>query len=247
MTDYSEIALVRSMRFLSDSQAAIAHNLANANTQGFKAKIPIAQVSTTSFRSTLAANMPTVGYSEFTVWTQGSTRPTGEKMHVALNGDYFFRVKGDDDQTYYTRRGDLQIDNRGRLVTANGLPYLDKNGNEIVFPSGEDAPKGNLKISPDGEITEEGGDGRYGTIVVVSIPDKNALTPIGAGIYRDPANQAASVRPGALRQGYLEQSNVQTVDELMRMISVQRSFQATQKALTSVGRIKQSFVSMMMR
>ncbi len=108
-------------------------------------------------------------------------------------------------------------------------------------------PKGDLKISPDGEITEDGGDGVYGKIAVVGIANKNALTPIGSGIYRDPTNQVASLRPGALRQGYLEQSNVQTVDELMRMISVQRSFQATQKALTSVGRIKQSFVSMMMR
>ena len=84
-------------------------------------------------------------------------------------------------------------------------------------------------------------------LVVVGIPNKDALTPVGAGIYRDPENQVVSLRPGAVRQGYLEQSNVQTVDELIRMINVQRSFQATQKALTSMGRIKQSYVSIMMR
>ena len=247
MADYSEVALVRSMRFLSDSQAAIAHNLANANTQGFKAQAPIAKVTSNSFRSLLAENMPTVAYREYTVWTQGAARPTGEQMHVAINGDYFFRVKGDDSQTFYTRRGELQIDDQGRLVTPSGLRYLDETGNEIVLMGEEGMPKGNLKVSPDGRITEENGDRTWGPIVVVDIPDKNALVPVGGGVYRDSANQVASLRPGSLSQGYLEQSNVETVDELMRMISVQRSFQATQKALTSVGRIKESFVSMMMR
>ena len=60
-------------------------------------------------------------------------------------------------------------------------------------------------------------------------------------------NQVVTPGRGTVRQGYLEQSNVQTVDELISMINVQRTFQATQRALTTVGRIKQSFVSVMMR
>ena len=70
---------------------------------------------------------------------------------------------------------------------------------------------------------------------------------VGGGIYRDTMNQVVTPGPGTLRQGYLEQSNVQTVDELISMINVQRTFQATQRALTTVGRIKQSFVSIMLR
>ncbi len=247
MADYSEIALIRSMKFLSDSQAAITHNLANTNTQGFKAKSPVAQISSNSFRSMLDQNMPTVSYREYTIWKQGMTRPTGEQLHVAINGEYFFRVKGGDDQVYYTRRGDLQIDARGRLVTSDGMRYLDESGKEIVLNDGEGMPRGNLKISPDGQISEDGGERTWGPLVVVEIPNKDVLTPVGAGIYRDLENQVVSLRPGAVRQGYLEQSNVQTVDELIRMINVQRTFQATQKALTSMGRIKQSYVSVMMR
>lgn len=247
MSEYSEIALVRSMMFLSESQAAIAHNLANANTQGFKAKAPVAQVSPSSFWNELSSFMPTVDYSEYTNWNTGSARPTGEQMHVSLNGDAFFRVQDDRGQTYYTRRGDLQIDDRGRLITGDGLRYLDASGVEIVLGDAGEMPKGNLKISPAGEISEEGGERIWGPIAAVGIPDKNALTPVGDGIYRDTANQIATPRSGMIRQGYLEQSNVQTVDELVRMINVQRSFEATQKAMTSVGRIKQSFVNVMMR
>ncbi len=247
MADYGEIALIRSMKFLADSQAAITHNLANANTQGFKAKASVAQISSNSFLSVLAENMPTISYREYTVWKQGMTRPTGEQMHVAINGEYFFRVKGDDDQIYYTRRGDLQIDVRGRLVTGGGMRYLDESGKEITLSDEEGMPKGNLQISPDGRISEDGGERTWGPLVVVGIPNKDALTPVGAGIYRDSENQVVSLRPGAVLQGYLEQSNVQTVDELIRMINVQRTFQATQKALTSMGRIKQSYVSVMMR
>ena len=247
MTDYSEIALVRSMSFLSDFQAAIAHNLANANTQGFKAKAPVAGLATDQFGQVLDATMPTVAYREYTNWRQGTARPTEENMHVVIDGESFFRVMDGDKQTYYTRRGDLQIDSSGRLVTTGGLRYLDKFGHEIIISDDDGPPRGGLKISPEGEISEESGERTWGPLGVFEIPNKEALMTVGAGIYRDTMNQVVTPGPGTLRQGYLEQSNVQTVDELISMINVQRTFQATQKALTTVGRIKQSFVSIMLR
>ena len=247
MTNYSEIALVRSMSFLSDFQAAIAHNLANANTQGFKAKAPVAEIATDQFGQVLAATMPTVAYREYTNWGKGTARPTDEKMHVVIEGESFFRVMNDDNQTYYTRRGDLQIDSNGRLVTAGGLRYLDKFDHEIIISDDDGPPRGNLKISPGGDISEEAGERTWGPLGVFDISNKEALMSLGGGIYRDTMNQVVNPGPGTLRQGYLEQSNVQTVDELISMINVQRTFQATQRALTTVGRIKQTFVSVMMR
>ena len=118
-------------------------------------------------------------------------------------------------QIFYTRRGDLRVDDRGRLVTADGLAYLDRNGAQIVVGDADEMPTGNLKISADGEITEDGGDGRrWGPMDVVGIPNRNALVPIGEGVYRDTLNQITTPQSGSVRQGYLEQSNVQTVDEL---------------------------------
>jgi flagellar basal body rod protein FlgG len=247
MTNYSEIALVRSMSFLADSQAAIAHNLANANTQGFKSKTSIARLADDQFGQVLAAAMPTLAYQERTNWNPGTVRPTEEKMHVVIDGEYFFRVTDDSNQTFYTRRGDLQIDKEGRLVTAGGLRYLDSSGHEIIISDDDGPPRGNLIIARNGELAEDGGDRTWGPLGVVKVPNRDALTTVGNGIYRDTMNQVVTPGPSSIRQGYLEQSNVQTVDELINMINVQRTFQAAQKALTTVGRIKQSFVSVMMR
>ena len=77
--------------------------------------------------------------------------------------------------------------------------------------------------------------------------DPNALVPVGSGNFQDPGKQKLEVVSDGVRQGYQEGSNVDSLQELVQMIVVQRSFTATQKALGSVGRMQESLVQNLSR
>jgi flagellar basal-body rod protein FlgG len=78
---------------------------------------------------------------------------------------------------------------------------------------------------------------------VFRVRDMQALRPAGAGKFEDLANQQLELAGDGVQQGYQEGSNVDSLQELVQMIVVQRSFSATQKALTSVGRMQDQLVA----
>jgi len=247
MASYAEASLVSSMSFLAEAQANVAHNLANANTTGFKRSEAVAETTTSRFRGMLDVALPTVRFSKAVDWTQGIPEPTNEKLHVALEEPgTFFRVRNRDGSNYFTRRGDLKIDAEGYLATANGARYLDNQDQEIQIGS-----VGELIIKTNGEINsaDSGADSTItlGTLGVFS--DQGlTLESVGAGLFRDPTNQLLTTNASAtIRQGSLERSNVEVVTELVRMIEIQRSFQAVSRALTSIGRLGSSFTAALNR
>jgi hypothetical protein len=71
--------------------------------------------------------------------------------------------------------------------------------------------------------------------------------PVGKGLYTDPLNQSATQAGDSVQQGYLEGSNVDSLQELVQMITVERSFTATQKALTGLGRLQENLISNILR
>lgn len=248
MADYGEIALVSGLAYLAEAQAAIAHNLANVDSASFKRRTPRAVPFDGGFRSELGKVLPSVGYAETIDWTSGPVRPTGERTNVSLGPDDLFRVRGQDGRTYYTRQGKLLVDATGRLLTPEGYAYLDPNGNEIVLS----AAAGNLSdvaIQTNGTITS-GSDGSQvlGQLGTFRLADRSGLQPVGHGIYLDQKNQQPLPAPGdSLQQGFLERSNVDSLSELVSMITVERSFEATQKTLTTIGRLKSAYIDSMNR
>lgn len=248
MTNYSEIALVRGLNYLSDVQAAIAHNLANVDTRSFKRRSFHTASDTRSFESELQARLPTVRYHETTDWRPGMARETGNRLNVSLDGPYFFRVQDEAGRSFYTRDGEMRLDAQGRLVTRNGMRYLDQKGAEIALRNAEGTP-GDVAISPNGMITDTSGSGQsWGPLGVWSVKDRTALQPRGDGLFVDTAHQdpALAAAP-AVQQGYLEGSNVDTLQEMVQMILVQRTFSATQRALTGVGRMHSGLIDNMLR
>lgn len=252
MAGYAETALVRGLSFLSEAQAAISHNLANVDSSGFKRRSAIATSENARFQSMLEQEMPTVGFSQIVDFTPGTLRTTGEATHVGIEGErnknLFFRVKLPDGNLGYTRNGQLQLDDQGRIVAGDGSKFLDASGNEIQLGT-DTATLAGVVIEANGQIRYRKDPAKqWGPIGVYAVPDTRTLEPIGGGVFKDTSAQAAAAVPtNSVRQGYLEQSNVQSLDELVRVMIVERTFQATSKMLGSVQRLQEAFASAMAR
>lgn len=242
MPRYSETALVRGLHFLGEAQSAIANNLANLETSSYKRRSPVAATSSTAFSRVLDQRLPTVRYGEVADFQPGSVRETGNPMEIALSEGTFLRVQDQKGRTYLTRDGQLSIDSQGRLVTSEGLRYLDVNGNPIQFGVGTESPT-SLVISSSGQVGDSQLGTAYGQLGLFRVPDTSKLVPVGSGNYEDLGKQKLEPMQTGVQQGYREGSNVDSLQELVQMIVVQRSFSATQKALGSVGRMQDNLVA----
>lgn len=247
MTNYPEVALVRSMSWLLDAQATIAHNLANVDTAGFKRRGSVAETGTTRFQTMLQANLPTVVYKDYPDWGAGSLRQTGNHFDVSLDGLAFFKVQDKQGFASYTRDGAMRLDEKGRLVNRDGACYLDVNGQEISL-LGDNGVPGDISITGNGTITDPA-DGRViGQLGVHEVPDTSALQAIGNGRYLDTRKQTTRQATGnPVRQGAIETSNVDSLQEMVRMITVQRSFNTAQKALSSMNRMQETLSTELLR
>jgi len=144
-------------------------------------------------------------------------------MHVAIRGQGYFVVEQQDGSQRYTRNGNFTLNSEGQLVTQSGNPVLS-NGGAPIFFSPQDTE---IKISGDGSISTN--NGPLGRFRVVRFDDEQSLQLEAGGLLStdDPPQDIA--RPTVI-QGALESSNIQPVQELTQMITVQRAYEGV-KAL----------------
>jgi flagellar basal-body rod protein FlgF len=245
VTNYGENTLVRGLTFLAEKQAAIANNLANVDTTSFKRRAPIATTER-GFRSMLDRELSTVGYQEQADMQRGTIRETGNLYDVALDGPQWLHVQDKNGKNYYTRNGQLQLSIDGSLVTRGGLAVLDAADHPIAIGTGEDVPS-ELRISPNGTLSNPATGQTWGPVALAVFPDAGSLTPVGKSLYVDPKNQRTTQAADGVQQGFLEGSNVDSVQELVQMITVERSFTATQKVLSGLGRLQENLVTNMLK
>jgi flagellar basal-body rod protein FlgF len=226
------------------SQAATSNNLANVSTTGFVADLQ-------QFRSmpVFGEGQPTRVYAmserPSTDFKPGSKMMTGRDLDVAVSGDGWFAVQGKDGNEAYTRRGDLQIDPNGLISTSNGLPLLG-DGGPIAIP-----PADKVSIGSDGTISivPKGGDPTQLAVVdrikmVAAQYDEmekgtDGLMRLKSG---DIALADASQR---LMQGFLESSNVNSVNEMVNMIELQRRFEMQVKMMKTADEMAEGSASLM--
>jgi flagellar basal-body rod protein FlgF len=242
---YGEIALVRSLGFLAEKQAAIANNLANVDTTSFKRRAAVA-VPEGGFHSLLDRQLSAIRYEERIDLQRGTIRETGNLFDVAVDGPQWLRVQDRDGQRYYTRSGQLQLGADGRLTNREGLAVLDQAGQPILIGAGEETPS-EIRFAPNGAITDPATGRSWGPIAMFELAEPQALVPVGRGLYADPKNQKATPANDGLQQGYLEGSNVDSLQELVQMISVERTFAATQRVLTGIGRLQENLITNVLR
>ena len=214
-----------SMAELSQRQDRVASNLANANTTGY--------LRDRSFATALRERIDAEGAPQSTRVagqvadvTAGSLVETGNALDLAIEGNGFFAVQGDDGRTRYTRAGSFVLAADGTVRSPQGHALLRDDGARLTLP-----PSG-------GEIdVTSGGDVRVGGALAGRIQTVEVLDP-GQMVRLDGASFDAgglAVQPGGgrVRQGFIAASNVDAVGEMVEMMSHVRLFESQQKALTA--------------
>ncbi len=240
---------------------AISNNLANANTVGFKKQRADFQdliyqtVRSAGAQNSATTSSPTglqVGSGVRMVATarqfsQGALQNTGNPLDLAIEGNGFLVVQQPDGTQAYTRAGDLKTDAQGRIVTSEGLPLEPS----IVVPP--DATT--VSIGADGTVTAtmkgQAQPTQLGQIQLAAFVNPAGLSSAGHNLL---TTTAASGEPlvgtpgtdgrGTLMQGSLEHANVEVVEEMIGLISAQRSYEVNTKVITAADEMLRTVTNM---
>ncbi len=202
----------------------VANNIANMNTVGFRAE----QVMFREFLVDTKEGDKISYVQDFGIamdLADGPLQSTSNPLDVAISGIGYMVVQTADGEKY-TRNGHLRLDDQGRLVTQDGNPILDEEGKEIEF----DDPTVSIDISRDGTITAA--DGETFRLQIVGFDNQQDLEKAEGGLYETDQAPFAIDEP-QIMQGMLESSNVNAINEMTQMISVQRSYEAMQQMVKS--------------
>lgn len=234
----------------------IANNLANANTTGFKrTRADFEDLLSETVRSPQAVRpegggLPTglqVGLGVRTAGTtrsfsQGDFTETGNPLDLSIEGQGFFRVTRPNGEYAYTRAGNFKVDADGRLVTQRGEliePRITVPENALDF-----------SVSPEGIVTakmpNETQPRELGQIELSNFVNPAGLEALGGNLFAETSasGQPTFSRPGenatgSVTQGFLESSNVKAVEEMVAMISTQRSYELNSKVIQTADQMLQ--------
>jgi flagellar basal-body rod protein FlgF len=212
-------------------QDVIANNLANATTAGYKGDRAVQQAfpamllqQVQTGRQIGSLSLGTRVADVVTDGSQGAIRNTGNAYDLAIAGDGFFSVQAATG-VRYTRDGSFSVDAKNQLVTARGEPVLDKNNRPITIPASGDR----ATIDEQGNVIANG---RTIATLAVTVLDPQTLRKQGDDLYQGTPQRGGA--QGRVEQGYLEQSNVNSVREMVDLIETMRSFEASQKVTQSL-------------
>lgn len=232
------------MRGSQARQTAIANNLANANTVGFRAEIANAtsQWLNGETYNTRAQQAEQVLGADM---GQGAVTQTGNPLDVAVNGDGLLTVQSPEGDEAYTRRGDLKVNDSGLLTTGDGYPVIGEGG-PITLP-----PYDSLSIGNDGGIwiIPQGGDAaqpqRVDGLKIVS-PKGSSIAKGTDNLFRETNGGALPQDPaGSVTGGAIEGSNVNATQALVQMIEASRSWETQIKMINTAKEIDDGGASLM--
>ncbi|MFC7368561.1 MULTISPECIES: flagellar basal-body rod protein FlgF [Vreelandella] len=220
-----------------DQQAVVSNNLSNVSTAGFRAQLQAARAVPVQGDGLLDTRVSAVATTPGTDFSQGPIERTGRTLDIAMQDDAWMAVLGEDGTEAYTRRGDLQLDSDGVLLSV-GRPVMGEGG-PIALPQGAQ-----ISIGADGTISAiPQGEGPAALVDVGRIklvtPDQQALIRGDDGLFRGPLNDdgVAGALPAdddaRIVSGALEGSNVSAVDAMVSMIDVARRYDMQMKMLST--------------
>lgn len=214
------------------AQAVHANNLANVNTNGFRADFAQAR----SMAVYQGEGFPTRAYAlsenPGTDFSQGPMIETGNALDFAIEGLGMVAVQAPDGGEAYTRSASLKISPQGQLLTGNGLPVLGEGG-PIFIP-----PASKVEIGADGTLTVTGGlpmdQARMDRLRLV-MPDVQQLEKGEDGLFRQRNGELAPL-DGTVRvqSGFVEGSNVNSISEFTEVLSLSRQYELSIKMMKTV-------------
>lgn len=282
---------VSALRTFSKGLEVIGNNIANINTTGFKSS---EAKYADSFSNLLEQSAPSAGAAATAAgntsysgvgtgvhltgvtsnFSQGSLESTGKPTDLGISGNGYFRVKSVTDASEYaTRAGDFRWDDRGYLVTSQGLRVQGLTGTglstvgDIKFatpPTGTQLQS--VTVDKYGSVVEFYSDGTSATtnrVLLQNYNDQSALVkegnnlfsgllaagPVGAAagtvaLTATGTNAPGSNGLGLIQSGALEQSNVDLTEQFSQLITMQRSFQAGSRLVTVSDSLLQDIVDL---
>jgi flagellar basal-body rod protein FlgG len=226
----------------------VANNLANVDTVGYKKsrnnfqdllyQIDRAAGSQSSQNTTVPVGIHsghgTKHVSTEKIFTQGDMKNTRVELDVAIEGIGMFQILQPNGAIAYSRSGNFQRDQQGRVVTQDGFPVEP----EIIVP--QDARQ--ITIGMDGTVAVQVGEESLptpvGALQLARFANPAGLSPLGKNLYIPTVASGNAIvenpgvnSMGTLNQGFLEMSNVSVVDEMINMIVAQRAYEINSKAI----------------
>lgn len=244
------------------SMDVIANNLANVSTTGYKKsqtsfqeliyqyiEVPGAPTSDngTQSPSGIQVGLGVTPAAVTKVFSEGDIIQTGNELDIAIEGDGFFQIELPDGNDAYTRAGNFNLDGNGQLVTSEGYPIIPA----ITIPDNAR----HITISETGIVSAILGDDtvstELGNIDLATFVNDSGLLSIGRNLFRETESSGTATigTPGTdgygtLLQSYLENSNVNMVNEVAQMITTQRAFEINSKAVSTSDEMMQTVVNM---
>src|SRR5215831_2085688 len=241
----------------------IANNLANMTTTGYKRQRAEFQdllydhVSRIGTQTSAQGNILPVGIDLGSgvkpvgtprLMTQGTISQTGGSLDVAIRGDGFFKIQLPDGTYAYTRDGSFQMDNTGRIVTAQGNVVqptitIPQNASGITINA-----QGQVSVTLPGSTTST----IIGQIGLTRFINKAGLQPVGNNQFTDTPSSGApqdgtagAEGYGTMTQGSLEQANVDVVSEMSDLIAAQRAYEMNAKVISAADQMMQSTTALL--
>ena len=240
------------------SVQVIANNIANLQTTGYKKQTAAFQDliyehirrvgAQSSDQGTILPVGIDIGGGVKTVgtprsMTQGTLSQTGNDLDLAISGEGFFKILQPDGTFQYTRDGTFQMDNTGRIVTAQGNPVQPT----ITIPQNSSGltvnAQGQVSVTQPGSTTST----IIGQIGLTRFINKAGLQPVGNNQFTETPSSGAPQDGlanadgyGTITEGSLEQSNVDVVSEMSNMIAAQRAYEMNSKVVSAADQMLQT-------
>jgi flagellar basal-body rod protein FlgG len=240
----------------------VANNLANSGTTGFRRRrlqftdlmyqnmITPGSASTqqTTNVAGLQVGLGTKPGASEVLQIQGDFNQTNNPLDLAIQGQGFFQVQMPDGQIAYTRSGSFQLDAQGNVVTADGNPLepaINLPANALSVTIGQD---GTVSVTVPGQTAAN----QVGSIQLATFPNPGGLNSVGNNLLLattasgDPivGTPGGTEGLGTLQQGFVEQSNVDAVQEFVQMILSQRSYESNSRVVQAADQMFQDLNSL---
>jgi flagellar basal-body rod protein FlgF len=219
------ISAASGLRSRMESLDMLANNLANTDTTGYKTDREFYNLYVSPEAADAGGSPATLPVIQrpWTDFSQGTLRPTGNSLDLALAGNGFFAVNGPAG-SLFTRNGNFRVSPAGLVTSAEGYPVRAVGGGQLQVDAAQA-----IQVAPDGSLVQNGQ--AVGQIQVADFDDASALVKQGSSYFR--SNAAPKAGSGAtIEQGKLETSNVTPAESAVRLVSVMRQFEMLQKAVS---------------
>ncbi len=235
------------------NQDVLANNLANVNTPGYKKDFTVVQafpnvllhrIDDRADASPVAVPPPWSAQASpmigemgkgaevagvVTDYADGATMQTHNPLDLALRGNAMFTVQMPDGSYAYTRAGNFTLNSQDQLVTQAGQPVMGRRGPIVIQPQ----QSGSVVIDAKGQVTVDGS--VVDNLMLTTFQQPNDLAKQGSDLYVSKDGVGLTTDPSQLtatvQQGYLENSNVSAIQEMVNMISVLRAYESDQKSI----------------